>query len=188
MIQNALFRLQANWVYGGAIAGLLLLVLAPLLTSGLTPAGSMVFFGLSVYMLHQYEEHDNDRFRHFVNATVLRGREGMTVPAVFVINIFGVWAVMAATLWATERFNTAFALISGYFLLINGAGHIIAPILLRRAVPGLWSALALFLPVGVLTLQAVSANTTPLQHILSILLILGLHSLIIPIVWMALKK
>ena len=44
-------------------------------------------------MLHQYEEHDNDRFRIFMNRILAGGHDALTHPAVFIINVPGVWAL-----------------------------------------------------------------------------------------------
>jgi hypothetical protein len=48
---TALARLQANWVYGGALAGLLLLALTPLFAGNWTRAELLVFLTLPAYML-----------------------------------------------------------------------------------------------------------------------------------------
>ncbi len=60
-------RLVAGWAYGGFLAGLLLLALTPIFASGWDGATTLVFLALPVYIIHQYEEHDGDRFRRFVN-------------------------------------------------------------------------------------------------------------------------
>jgi hypothetical protein len=60
-------RLIANWVYGGFLAGLLLLLLTPVLVHSWAAPLVATFLCLPVYMVHQYEEHDKDRFRLFVN-------------------------------------------------------------------------------------------------------------------------
>ncbi len=86
-------RLCANWVYGGFLAGLMLLALTPVLASGWSLALLLIWLQLQVYMLHQYEEHDNDRFRQNVNATIGGGKEVLTRFDAFVINIVGVWGV-----------------------------------------------------------------------------------------------
>ena len=88
-------RLVINWVYGGFLAGLLLVLLAPLLVHGWPPALAAAFFCLPAYMLHQYEEHDNDRFRIFMNRMLADGHDALTLPAVFIINVPGVWGVIA---------------------------------------------------------------------------------------------
>ena len=63
-------RLIANWVYGGFLAGLLLLLLTPVLVHSWPVSLVTTFLCLPVYMVHQYEEHDNDRFRLFVNQKI----------------------------------------------------------------------------------------------------------------------
>ena len=56
-------RLISNWVYGGCLAGLLLLLLTPVLVHSWPVSLVTTFLCLPVYMVHQYEEHDNDRFQ-----------------------------------------------------------------------------------------------------------------------------
>ncbi|HMQ58706.1 MAG TPA: HXXEE domain-containing protein, partial [Rhizobiaceae bacterium] len=92
MVLQRLFRL---WVYGGFLAGILLLALTPLLAQGWSPALTAVWLLLPIYMLHQFEEHDNDRFRAFVNQHIGHGREALTLPVVFIVNVPGVWGVIA---------------------------------------------------------------------------------------------
>jgi len=60
-------RLIANWVYGGFLAGLLMLFLTPVLVHSWPVPLVAAFLCLPAYMIHQYEEHDNDRFRLYVN-------------------------------------------------------------------------------------------------------------------------
>src|ERR1039457_2011248 len=80
-------RLIANWVYGGFLAGLLLLLLTPVLVHSWPVSLVTTFLCLPVYMVHQYEEHDNDRFRLFVNQKIGKRRVGLSPLAVFVINV-----------------------------------------------------------------------------------------------------
>ncbi len=86
-----LARLMANWVYGGFLAELPHLRADRARGRDMTAALVLVALQLPVYMLHQYEEHDDDRFRRFANRVMGGGVELLTVPAVFVINIGGVW-------------------------------------------------------------------------------------------------
>lgn len=87
-------RLIYNWVYGGFLAGLLLVALSPLIISHWPAALTTTFFCLPAYMLHQYEEHDKDRFRIFVNRMLGNGREVLTRRAVFLINVLGARSFM----------------------------------------------------------------------------------------------
>ncbi len=70
-----------------AAGGLLLFALLPALVTGWSLALVAVLLQLPVYMLHQYEEHDDDRFRRFFNHTMFGGREVLSRRAVFVINV-----------------------------------------------------------------------------------------------------
>src|SRR5271157_2126002 len=141
-------RLVDNWVYGGVLAGVLLLVLSPLLIGSWSTALALTFLHLPAYMLHQYEEHDDDRFRCMVNATIGKGREVLSRGAVFIINVPGVWGLIVLSLYLAAKVDLGFALIAVYLVVINGIVHIAQAIAMRRYNPGLGSAILLFLPLG----------------------------------------
>ena len=174
-------RLIDNWVYGGFLAGLLLVLLSPLITAHWPAALTAVFFCLPAYMLHQYEEHDNDRFRTFVNRLLGKGNDGLTRRAVFLINVPGVWGGIAVALWLAARVDTGFALIAVYLLLSNGVIHIVQAAAARSYNPGLITAIVLFLPVGGWGLLAVehSGAATPAMHAIGLLTAVGIHLVII---------
>lgn len=174
-------RLFNNWVYGGALAGLLLLSLAPLLAPCWPLVVFLTFLHLPVYMLHQYEEHDDDRFRRYVNLNLGKGKELLTGADVFVINIPGVWGVIAIALYLAAKVNLGFALIAVYLVLINGVGHIANAIALRAYNPGLYTALFLFLPFGAYSLwQVQRAGAGALQfHIIGLVVAIGVHAAIL---------
>ncbi len=155
-------RLISHWVYGGALAGLLLLFLAPLLVGSWPIALAAAFLHLPIYMLHQLEEHDHDRFRTFFNATIGKGRDVLTPVAVFVINVPGVWGVIAASLYLARKVSPGFALIAVYLVLLNAVVHIVHAAIFRRYNPGLVTAILIFLPLGAWTiwlLQQAGAGT-----------------------------
>ena len=141
-------RLFASWVYGGAMAGVLLLVLFPLLTAGWRETASLTLLMLPLYMLHQYEEHDADRFRLFFNATIGQGREVLTPAAVFMINVPGVWGVIALSLYLSAWIAPGLGLIAIYLVVVNALVHLAHAIRFRRYNPGLATAVVLFLPAG----------------------------------------
>ena len=170
-------RLIAHWVYGGALAALLLLLLAPLFVSSWPPVLAATFFCLPIYMLHQYEEHDNDRFRAFVNRLLGGGREVLTPTAVFNINVFGVWGGIAAALWLCARVHPGFALIAAYLLLLNALIHIVQGAVMRSYNPGLVTAILLFVPAGCwcfYSLQLTGGGTLPM-HIIGVACALAIH-------------
>lgn len=95
-------RLIDNWVYGGFLAGILLLGLFATIGGDWSTAFWLVALQLPIYMLHQYEEHDADRFRIFVNQLAGGGRDVLTRKAVFLINIPGVWgSISLPSPWPT---------------------------------------------------------------------------------------
>lgn len=142
-------RLTRNWVYGGFLAALALFALFPLFSGGWPETLRLTFLFLPIYMLHQYEEHDADRFRLFFNATIGSGKEVLTPEAVFVINVPGVWGVIVAACYLSDHVSAGLGLIAVYLAVVNAVVHIGHGIVFRHYNPGLWTAIALFLPVGV---------------------------------------
>ncbi len=177
-MRGTLERLQANWVYGGFLAGLVLLAMTSVFTKTWPFSEKLVYLSLPFYMLHQLEEHDADRFRRFVNYVIGRGHDVLTVRAVFIINVAGVWGVVALSLWLMRSIAPGWGLIAVYLLLINAALHVAQGLVLRLYNPGLATAVALFIPLGVYAIYGLWPLTTPLQHGVSILLVLALHGAI----------
>jgi hypothetical protein len=115
-------RLYRHWTYGGFLAGILLLVLTPLFAAQWPLALLAIFLHLPVYMLHQYEEHDANRFADFINHNIGGGAEVLTPPIVFLANIPGVWGVNAISIWLAATVSLGYGLIGVYLTLVNPAG------------------------------------------------------------------
>ena len=145
-----------SWVYGGFLAGLLLLGLSPILFQELPRFEFWCFILLPVYMVHQFEEHANDRFRTYVNTHVCRGLEGLTLETVFVANVPGVWGVILVSLLLSHFVYSGFALLAGYLVLVNAIVHIIGFVATRKYNPGLVTSVFLFIPTSVLLLTSVA--------------------------------
>jgi len=180
-IEDAMLdRLVVNWVYGGFLAGLLFLLLSPLFVHSLPPALAATFFCLPAYMLHQYEEHDNDRFRVFMNRILADGKDVLTLPAVFIINVPGVWGVIALSLWLAACVRPGFALIAVYLPLFNAAIHIAHAVITRSYNPGLVSAIAFFLPVCIWCLRVIqqSGGGSFVMHAIGVGSAIGIHAVI----------
>lgn len=183
-------RLVANWVYGGFLCAFLLLGLLPVVARSWPLATTLVFLLTPVYMLHQFEEHDNDRFRLFLNRLWGNGREIMSRPAVFLINVPGVWGVNLVALLLACYLGIGFGLIAVYLVLTNAFAHVGQAIHYRRYNPGLATAVILFFPAGGYALWEISGTgKAPLAfHILGLALALGIHALIVGYVrWNAAK-
>jgi hypothetical protein len=107
-----------------------------------------MFLCLPVYMIHQYEEHDNDRFRLFVNQKIGKRRVGLSPLAVFVINVTGVCGVIGLSLALAARVSAGFGLVAVYLVLLNGTIHAVQAVISRGYNPGLGTAIVSFLPLG----------------------------------------
>ena len=155
----------------------MLLALTPLLLAGWDGGATLAFLALPVYMLHQYEEHDDDRFHRFVVTHLGHGRDVLPTPAIFLINIGGVWAVMVAVLWLMRGADPGFGVIAGYLLLVNAVVHVVAAAVLRVYNPGLVTGVVFFVPLGIAILATAPAGLG--LHLLGLALIVGLHAAIV---------
>jgi uncharacterized protein with HXXEE motif len=174
-------RLIANWVYGGFLAGLLLLLLTPVLVHSWRASLVATFLCLPIYMLHQYEEHDNDRFRLFVNRNIGNGRVGLSPLAVFVINVPGVWGLVGMSLALAATVSVGFGLVAVYLVLLNGTIHVAQAVISRGYNPGLGTAITLFLPLGSYGMAAIhqAGGGTFLMHTTGAAAAIAIHVAII---------
>ena len=147
-----------------------LLLFSPFILRGTGFLPFLVFLHVPVYMIHQYEEHAHGRFRDFVNQTLGGGKLILTDQAIFWINILLVWALDLCVLYATFYWATTLGLIAAYLTFVNGLSHISIALVQRRYNPGLWTSIVLFIPLGGITLVALSTAThaTLSDHILGL--------------------
>ncbi|MBV1700875.1 MAG: HXXEE domain-containing protein [Hyphomicrobiales bacterium] len=114
---------------------------------------------LPVYMLHQVEEHLWPAgFRRFVNQQIFHSGDAgfpASAGAIAFVNIALVWlpvslGAMPPILWQGFLWmGLAMVAVS----LVNGLTHVMAAVKLRRANPGLWTAIFLLLPFSIWTLH-----------------------------------
>ncbi len=173
--------LRDHWLIGALTGAPLLLALAPVQQAALAPWLLWVFLAQPLYMMHQLEEHVDDRFRRFVNARLAGGAEALTPAAVAVINIGGVWIVNAVALLLAATHHPGWGLLAGYLMLVNAITHVAAAVALKAYNPGLVSGVLLFLPAGLVTLILVSGQPGVglLAHLGALLAILILHAAIV---------
>ena len=169
-------RLVKYWVYGGALAGVLLLALLPVINAGWPLALVLVYLQMPVYMLHQFEEHDNDRFHHVINEMIGHGRDVLPSGAIFVVNI-GVWVLNLISFALAVHAGIGWGLIGVYTMVVNGIVHIVDGVVRRQYNPGLVTSIVLFLPVGLGGLVAISATgeASPAQHLVGLAIALAIH-------------
>ncbi|MBN9433849.1 MAG: HXXEE domain-containing protein [Bosea sp.] len=174
-------RLAAYWVYGGALAGLLGIGLLWLAAPQMSAALAAVALLLPLYMLHQFEEHDDDRFRRFFNTLIGGGREVLTLPAVFIINIGGVWIVYFIAIALAARVDLGLGLIAVYGTLVNALVHLAAAAAKRRYNPGLATAVIFFLPAGITALWLVhgTGEAGLAEHAIGLAVAIGIHAVIV---------
>jgi hypothetical protein len=170
-------RLVRNWVYGGSLAGVLLLLLLPAIDGGWPLVLVLVYLQMPIYMLHQLEEHDNDRFQHVINDMIGHGRDVLPHGAIFVINI-GVWVLNLISFALAAHAGIGWGLIGVYAMLVNAVVHIVDGVVKRAWNPGLVTAIVLFLPVGLGGLWAISATgeATVTQHVVGIVVAVAIHA------------
>lgn len=170
-------RLVDHWVYGGSLAGVLLLLLLPVIDTGWPPVLILVYLQMPIYMLHQLEEHDDNRFQHVVNQMIGHGKDVLPSPAIFIINI-GVWVVNLVSFALAAHVGLGWGLIGVYAMVVNAIVHIVDSVIKRAYNPGLVTSIVLFLPVGLGGLWAIAATgeASAQQHIVGLVIALTIHA------------
>jgi uncharacterized protein with HXXEE motif len=168
---------EHNWMNAGFITGLFLLTLVPLLVGVWSLPLLLVYLHGPVYMLHQLEEHYDDRFRRFVNDHLAGGLPALTTPAVVFVNVPGVWGVNLVALYLARFVDLGLGLIAVYLVLVNAVAHIVSAVVLRGYNPGLVTAIVLFFPLGLCTLYAM-AGVTMTDHAIGLGVAVAIHAAI----------
>ncbi|MEM9236846.1 MAG: HXXEE domain-containing protein [Verrucomicrobiota bacterium] len=165
-------RLFQYWVYATPPIALLLIGLYPFLEESIALP---LFLSLPVYMIHQYEEHDDNQFADFLNGLMGAEKKGLSPAHVWIINVVFVWFLLLATFYLTEL-SSNLGVLAAYLLAINGFVHVAWAVAFRRYNPGLWTSLILFLPLAVWIFAAIPASLA--IHATSAILIVILHAAI----------
>jgi hypothetical protein len=159
-----------NWSRTALPAGIVLICLAPVVykTGGL--ALMLVYLLLACYMIHQYEEHAEGKFKVFANRLLAGGKEKITDVPIFFVNIVGVWGLYLIIINMAAFGTIAFGLMAAYTTLVNGISHILGGVVERAYNPGLFTSIFLFLPISIFAIYAISqsAETTIAYHLFGI--------------------
>src|ERR1700754_3373230 len=107
----------SHWVTGAGFMGAALLALVPVLGAFSLPL-FLIFLHSPVYMLHQVEEHTDDRFRTFTNRKIFGGRDALSVTDVLFINLPLVWGLTLGALYAAFACGPGVGLIAPYAMLV----------------------------------------------------------------------
>jgi hypothetical protein len=169
--------LNRHWIAGALFVGLAFLALAPLITATWIWPLALIYLHTPGYMLHQVEEHTDDRFRTFVNQRVFGGVEALTTNAVLWINLPGVWGINLAALYGGAVVGPGWGLAAPYLMVVNAVGHIGIIARYPGYNPGLVTALVVFLPLGLYSLFAIPGSLV--QHAVGLAISLVIHAQII---------
>ncbi|MEM9211613.1 MAG: HXXEE domain-containing protein [Pseudomonadota bacterium] len=165
-------RLFENWAYATPPVALLLLGLYPFIGGEIALS---LFLSLPVYMIHQYEEHDDNRFAIFLNGMMGADKKGLTPANIWVINVIFVWFFLLAV-FHIAHIMPAWGVLAAYLLAINGFVHVVWAIAFRKYNPGLWTSILLFIPLAAWIFATIPADLT--THIISAFLVIVLHAVI----------
>ena len=168
--------LVTHWVTGALFMALGFSALVPLLYVMWTPTLMLIYLHIPGYMLHQVEEHTDDRFRSYINDKVFGGVEALTPGAVLWINLPGVWGVNLAALYLAWFREPGWALAAPYLMLVNAIAHLVNAMQNQEYNPGLGTAILIFLPLGLVSLYAASGS--PVQHAIGVAVALAIHATI----------
>lgn len=165
-------RLFNNWAYATPPVALLLIGLYPFIRNAVALP---LFLSLPVYMIHQYEEHDDNRFAAFLNGMMGADKKGLSPTDVWIINVIFVWFFLLVV-FHVASVDPGWGVLAAYLLAVNGFVHLAWAVMFRKYNPGLWTAMLLFIPLSVWIYAVTPA--TPTIHIVSAILVIVLHGAI----------
>lgn len=169
--------LARRWVSAALFMACGFVALAPAIFLAFSGFVTLIYLHLPIYMFHQYEEHEGDRFRRFANERLFAGKDVLRPVDVIVVNLPVVWGVNLFAFYAALLLWPAAALVAPYLLFVNAVLHIVTTLRLRCYNPGLVTAIVLFLPLSIATLLSASAmpGITILDHAFGLAAALAIH-------------
>jgi len=145
-----------QWPKASLFCGVILILT---LAAMLPQIGVMYFLiamTLPLYMVHQFEEHYQNRFCLMLNKLLGKGRVVLTPAATFIINSLLVWGLCLASIALGFFVNPLLGLSAVYLIVLNGILHCLQAIRFGFVNPGLITSIVLFLPFGGYTIFVLS--------------------------------
>lgn len=176
--------LSSNWPFAGTLVAVFLTFLLPLVVGVWSTGLVLTYLLLVLYLVHQMEEHYGDRFRRFLNGQLAGGAEVLTPGATMWINVVGVWLLFLVVLLLAGTVDVGFGLVAAYTVLLNAALHVVMAVALRRYNPGLWTALLLFVPLGIWALVVLdrASGIGAEGHVIGVAVAVLVHGLVVLVV------
>jgi hypothetical protein len=114
----------------------------------------LIWIQFPIYLLHQFEEHNWNGFKNYINRNVFKVKEGdfpLNDKIIFWVNIPIVW-ILIPIFSGLSSANIMFGLWIPYFAVFNSLSHLIVSLRNREYNPGLLVSLILGIPVGIYAL------------------------------------
>ncbi len=152
----------------------------------------LIWLQLPIYLLHQFEEHNWNGFKNYVNRNVFKVKEGnfpLNDKIIFWVNIPIIWIVMPIFSYLSF-INIMFGLWIPYFAVFNSLSHVVVSARNREYNPGLIISLILGIPAGIYALIIIYSyiQVPALISALSILFAVLLHVIVFSTIRMNYKK
>lgn len=152
----------------------------------------LIWLQLPIYLLHQFEEHNWNGFKNYVNRNVFKVKEGdfpLNDKIIFWVNIPIIWILIPISSGLSFA-NIMFGLWIPYFAVFNSLSHVIISVRNREYNPGLLISLILGIPVGIYALIIFYSyiHVPALISAISIFFAVVLHILVFSIIRRNYKK
>jgi hypothetical protein len=188
---------MVNWLYNNwaKLSGLLAIIVTVLIYIFINPSNLLLFLiwmQLPIYLLHQFEEHNWNGFKNYVNRNVFKVKEDdfpLNDKIIFWVNIPIVW-ILIPIFSGLSHLNIMFGLWIPYFAVFNSLTHVIVSVRNREYNPGLLVSLILGIPVGIYALIIFYSyiQVPVLISALSIFFAILLHLIVFGFIRMNYKK
>ena len=116
----------------------------------------LVYLWLPLYMFHQYQEHAEGTLLEWYERMMPGIAPFLTERKLLVVNLVVVWLGFLVALYAAFLVRPALGLAAPYLAFVNAFMHIGQFLRWRCYNPGLWTALAIFIPGAGYTISELS--------------------------------
>jgi hypothetical protein len=146
------------------------------------PVGRWVWLLPLAYGLHVIEEAYGGR--GLVEWMIERGGVRLSIAGFLGVNLVGLAIIAAATGGARRRPSWRWTLASaGTILLVNGVSHVAASAAVRYYVPGMWTGIAFYIPLGAVLLFRAGRLVRPRVFWAAVIVGFAIHAVVLWVVF-----